>query len=261
MNHSIKKYLDTIKENGWCKVENVYKTKLIDEVKDEFYKYKYEFESIQKKKGIHASTQNATHHTIILCRKMLKLIEYNKVSPILEAYFNGKYILNTMGLSAVPNDGSNVYTQNIHRDVRTFTGASKLWLNTLIMLDDSTEDNGATWMLESSQNESKKPLESYFYKNAKRALGKKGDVILFDGNIWHSAGINTTSEIRHIITPIYSKPFIKQQLDYPYAFGKDYGKICSDHLKQILGYNSLVPLTLNDFYQKEEDRYYKSDQG
>ena len=30
---------------------------------------------------------------------------------------------------------------------------------------------------------------------------------------------------------------------------------------QILGYNALVPTMLEEFYQKEEDRFYKSDQG
>ena len=43
--------------------------------------------------------------------------------------FEGKYILNTMGLSKVPIKDKTVYTQNIHRDVRSFTGSSKLELS------------------------------------------------------------------------------------------------------------------------------------
>tara|TARA_Y100001980_G_C14317816_1_gene139621 strand:- start:57 stop:635 length:579 start_codon:yes stop_codon:yes gene_type:complete len=192
---------------------------------------------------------------------MLHLLEHNKASDIIEEYFSGKYILNTMGLSSVPPNRGNVYTQNIHRDVRSFTGSAKLWLNTLIMLDDSNSDNGATWILEGSQTLPEKPDESYFFENATRVYGKSGDVLLFDGNIWHSAGVNNTKKSRKIITPIYSKPFIKQQFDYPRSFGFDFKENCNDHLRQILGYNALVPDKLEDFYQKDEKRYYKKDQG
>ena len=60
---------------------------------------------------------------------MLEFLEPSTMAQILEKYFEGKHILNTMGLS-VPIADKTVYTQNIHRDVRTFTGSSKLWLNT-----------------------------------------------------------------------------------------------------------------------------------
>lgn len=257
---NINQMLDDLDRKGWVLVGNVYDEQLVESVKSEFYEHAHSFREIQARKGISDQVVNASHHTLILCRRMLGLLEENSVSPLLEAFFNGKYILNTMGLSFMPPAGK-VYTQNIHRDVRSFTGDMRLWINSLIMLDDSTPDNGATWLLEGSHKRDGKPDQEYFYKNAVRATGKKGDVLVFDGNIWHSAGINKTDKTRHIITPIYSRPYIKQQLDYPKAFGKDFGRIISPHLKQLLGYNALVPVTLDEFYQKDEDRFYKKDQG
>jgi ectoine hydroxylase-related dioxygenase (phytanoyl-CoA dioxygenase family) len=106
-----------------------------------------------------------------------------------------------------------------------------------------------------------KPDEDEFYCNAIRAVGKKGDVLLFDGNMWHAAGRNLTDKARHIITPFFSKPYIKQQLDYPRALGIDFGKTLSPLLAQILGYNAMVPVSLNEFYQPDEHRFYKKDQG
>lgn len=252
--------IEHIRDRGWVRVPDVYSEQLCESVKEEFYKRYEDFKEVQRKKNIEDSVKNATHHTLVLCREMLKLVDENKASPILEEYFEGKYILNTMGLSLIPPEGG-VYTQNIHRDQRSFSGSSNLWINTLIMLDDSTSENGATWILEGSHKNPKQPDEDYFFKNAIRAEGKKGDVLLFDGNIWHSAGENKTNKTRHIITPIYSRPFIKQQLDYPRAFGPDFEKTISSHLKQVLGYNALTPVTLFDFYQSDEDRFYKKDQG
>ena len=130
------------------------------------------------------------------------------------------------------------------------------------MLDDSTLDNGATWLLEKKKNTSEKPNDQYFEKNAIRIEGKAGDVLLFDGNLWHRSGRNHTKHKRTIMTPVYSKPFIKQQLDYPRAFGKKFLENCSEHIKQILGYNALTPSSLEQFYQKNpNDRFYKPDQG
>jgi len=247
-------------KKGWTLIPSVFDEELIENVKANYEKFKKTFIDIQARKGISKETANATHHTHVVCRSMLKFLEQTNTHPILEAYFGGKYILSTMGLSEIPPFG-NVYTQKIHRDVRTFTGETHLWVNTLIMLDDSTCENGATFMLEGSHDGSDKPDESHFFANAVRAEGKKGDVLIFDGNIWHSAGQNSTDATRHIVTPIYCKPFIKQQLDYPRAFGPDFGRSISSHLRQILGYNALTPVTLEEFYQKDEDRFYKSDQG
>ena len=117
---------------------------------------------------------------------MFAFLENDIVDEFLTQYFEGPYILNTMGVSRITKD-SKTYTQNIHRDIRSFTGANKLWINTLIMLDDSTEENGATWLLEGSQNRADKPTEEEFYKKAIRATGKIGDVLFFDGNLWHAA--------------------------------------------------------------------------
>lgn len=257
---NVEQALCDINEKGWTHVPSVYDESLIEEVKDEFHRNEHQFQEIQRRKGLEEETRNATHHTLLLCRSMLKLLEENKVHPVLEAYFDGKYILSTMGLSYIPPSGR-VYTQNIHRDTRSYTGSVHLWVNTLIMLDDSTAENGATLMLQGSHKTAEKPDQDLFNKQAIVAEGKKGDVLIFDGNIWHSAGQNRTNQARHIITPIYCKPFIKQQLDYPRAFGKDFSRTISPHLKQILGYNALSPSTLEEFYQKPGDRYYKADQG
>lgn len=254
------RHVQDLEERGWTHVPAVYRPELCQRIKDSFARAEPEFLRLQAKKGISHLVEHATHHTLVLCREMLDLLEKTDVNDVVEAWFGGKYILSTMGLSYLPPEGR-VYTQRIHRDQRSFSGNARMWLNTLVMLDDSTEDNGATWMLEGSQDRAERPEEEYFYAHAVRALGKAGDVLLFDGNIWHAAGTNTTSETRHIITPIYCRPFIKQQLDYPRAFGYDFGRTLSPHLQQVLGYRALVPATLDEFYQKDEDRFYQSDQG
>lgn len=253
------RYFDEIKTRGWTKIENVYSHDVINNIKNEFDKKKHIFYDMQKKKGIDLESKNATHHTIIYCESLFGLLDKNIVDDILMEYFEGKYTLSTIGISEIL-PGNDVYTQKIHRDVRTFDKNTNLWVNTLVMLDDSTEDNGATWMLEKSHLSPEKPTEEIFFKNSVRATGNAGDVLIFDGNMWHAAGQNLTKKRRAIVTPIYCKPFIKQQLNYAKYFQKK-NKYLSEYQKQILGFNALVPESLDQFYQKTENRYYKSDQG
>jgi len=250
---------DELDEKGFAKVEGVYPEEVVEAVKLEFDGVKDIYTRLQYEAGVGEQSKNATHHTILLCPKMLQLIDPNPIHGFLNHYFRGPYILYTMGASTVKPHGEYVYTQKIHREFYTFS--HRLMVNTLIMLDDSTEDNGATYMLSGSHKTTEEPDEEYFYENAVRVLGKKGDVLLFDPNIWHAAGINTTEKPRTIITPLFVKPFLKQALNYPKAFGRDFQYRISDELKQTLGYNAQIPESLTDFYQPEEKRFYKRNQG
>ena len=247
-------------ERGWALVEGAYSQEVIAPIIAELDHIRSLYEEIQKEEGVLEESRNAYHHTIVTCRAQLALINPNPIHDYLEHYFGGRYILNSMGSSYIEPVGT-VYTQNIHRDVRSFSGSAKLLLNTLVMLDDSTTENGATWMLEGSHKTGRKPEQKFFYDNAVRVVGKAGDLLLFDGNIWHSAGVNSTPNPRRIVTPLFSPPFIKQALDYPRAFGYDFRWTITPQLRQILGYNALTPVTLSEFYKPREKRFYKPDQG
>ena len=248
-----------LNDNGWFVVPSVFDHQDIDKVVKEYYDTKHIYEFYHKKKGIEELVQNASHHTYTTAPSIWDLVDNKILETIVTNFFGGPGIINTMGLSEVTGKG--VYTQNIHRDVRTNTGDYPLYLNTLIMLDDSTEDNGATWLMEGSQQYEKKPEKGEFFTKAVRATGRKGDLLVFNCNLWHCAGENTTQYPRKIITPFFSRPFIKQQLDIPRFYGEDFGQCVSPRIKQFMGYNARIPTSLGEFYQKNECRFYKSGQG
>ncbi|PYS70516.1 MAG: phytanoyl-CoA dioxygenase, partial [Acidobacteria bacterium] len=94
-----------------------------------------------------------------------------------------------------------------------------------------------------------------------RAVGKSGSILLWDSNIWHAAGINRTEFPRRSLSILYSKPFMKQQFDYPRVVGYEELDALPEKLKQIVGYNARVPATLDEWYQPPDKRFYKKDQG
>lgn len=257
---TIDNFKKDIHTKGWYVVKNAYDEVLIDSILDDVSQLESLYAPIQKKAGVYNDSVNAFHHVITACPNSLKLLDPNPIDEHLKCFFEGEYILNTFG-ATITRPNKNVYTQNIHRDVRTNTKGLNILINALILLDDSTIENGATWMYSGSQNIVDQPSEDDFYDKSIQVTASRGDIILFDGNLWHAAGENKSKDVRRVYTTIYTKPYIKQQLDYPRAFGYDFVHRSSSRLKQILGYNSLTPTCLDEWYKPREDRFYKTNQG
>jgi hypothetical protein len=257
---AVRDLIAPILAKGWVTVPGAYDPALMAEIKQAMVDVYPLYRRLHAKKGLFSAAEYALHHLPVLCPAVLRLLERNPIADQLTWYFGGKYILNTLGGAIIP-PGAEIYTRRIHRDIRTFSGAGHLMVNTLVMLDDCTEENGATWMMSGSHLTADQPSEAEFYDTAERATGRAGDVLIFDANLWHAAGQNHSQATRHILTPIYTKPFLKQQLDYPAALGVDRGLVLSDELRQVLGYQARTPVSLLDFYQQPEDRWYQSDQG
>lgn len=254
------KWIDKINLNGWYKFKSVYTTKVCEVAKlDLTQKIPY-YHKIQKRNGVYSDCKNAFHHTIIGCReRQLPLFDPFPIFDEIKKYFNGNFILNACG-ATITYPHEKLYTQNIHRDSRSFL-KDKYQLNFVLLLDNTCEQNGSTVILEGSHLKPEKPTKKEFLQKSIRVNGHIGDLIAFDGNLWHASGLNKSNHPRHVITFQFTKPFIKQALDYPYAFKDLNLNNHSRELKQVLGFNAKVPRSISQFYRPKEQRFYKSDQG
>ena len=207
-----------------------------------------------------ANSEGTCHHLLGLGSSFIDcLAEYERLDEYFTEYFQGKYILNSFGGNILSKGMS--YANDIHRDIRSFSSFIPLMMNTLIMLDDFTSENGATWLMDRGHELQNKPSDKEFDDHRFQITGKAGTVVVWNSNLWHKAGENTTNKPRRSVTPELTKPFMKQGFDYPRALGQEYGNTYSPYLRQVLGYNSRTPATLQEWYQPESKRMYRSDQG
>lgn len=257
------KYFETIKSRGWVKLPNLIDENLLQELRtgiDDAYLF---CRGIQINNGLETNTDGTVHHLPAVGNpvfiKLLNELTTEKVQNFLTRYFEGKYILNSYGgVLNMKNNPS--YVANIHRDIRFFTDDINFMINVLVMLDDFTVKNGATYLLSESHCKNSKPDEAEFYGNAERAIGSAGDVLFFNSKLWHAAGINHSDQTRRAITISFTKPFFKQQLDYCRALGNSATDQLSEDLRQIIGYKSRTPENLYEWYQPRETRFYQPDQ-
>ncbi|WPU95034.1 phytanoyl-CoA dioxygenase family protein [Mucilaginibacter sabulilitoris] len=247
-------------EYGWIIYEDALDTTFVDEINDSLIKAYEVRRDIQIKNGISANMNGTLHHLVERDTFTLKFLERKYCANQIGHFLTGKYILNSLG-AVINQKDDKPYVQNIHRDIRSFTGDFKMMIQMMIILDDFTIENGATYFLSGSHKQDDKPEEGYFFQHADRAVAKKGSIILFDSNLWHAAGKNNTEGKRRTLTMAFTRPFFKQQLDYPRFLGYTFGEGLSEDLRQVLGYNARTPENLNEYYQPVEKRMYQPGQG
>jgi ectoine hydroxylase-related dioxygenase (phytanoyl-CoA dioxygenase family) len=187
------------------------------------------------------------------------LQQKNFFKSIQENFFNSNCIINSFSaLDNLPNQPN--FSSIVHRDLRFYSGKFPIMINCLLMVDDFTIENGGTYLLPYSHLDERKPSDEEFFKNSIQATGKKGDMLIFNSNVWHSSAPNKTQEHRRAIPITISKSFMKQLLDYPRAIGYDKMNQFDLELQQLLGYHSRVPASLDEWYQPEDKRFYKKNQ-
>jgi hypothetical protein len=246
--------------NGWVLLPSHLPAALTRRLADQLDAAYVDYRALQLRNGIGEGTDGTLHHLPCAGDVFLELLDADHGQAIVQSFFDGPYILNTYGgVLNLPNDAS--YVARVHRDQRTFSGDLHLMAQILVMLDDFTAANGATYLLTGSHRHAERPSDEEFFRDAVRATGAAGSILVFDSNLWHAAGVNRTDRPRRALTLAFTRPFMKQQLDYPRALGYERGDAFSPALRQLLGYNARVPVTLDEWYQPPQKRLYKREQG
>ena len=255
-------FVENLNKKGWCKVSGIFDQSYINYAKKTIDALYPVYRRIQDEANLFGETENCLHHICVMFPDLVTRSFPPKLMHILTEYFNGKFILNAFGSTGLMPNGK-TYTQKFHRDARDIN-SSRDMLNLIILLDDSSVQNGATKLLEGSHQNDNHYSDEYFEKNAINIDGSAGDLIMLNPYTWHSTGKNSTNNSRTIITPMITRPFLKPQMDYIRAIekqcGKDYLKNCSGDTKQLFGMNSRVPSSLEEFYVPKDTRFYRSDQ-
>ena len=245
---------------GWIVYTDALNPDFIKTINDDLVTAYEHRRKIQEKNGISANMDGTLHHLLERDNFGLRFLEKMFCNDEISYFLRGNYILN--GINAVMHARQkHPYLSNMHRDVRTFMKDTKLLVQMIVTLDDFTLQNGATYFLSGSHKTDFRPDETYFYKHAARAIVPKGSIILFNSNIWHAAGENSTANLRRALTLGFTPPFFKQQMDYPRFLGYDFVAELSPELRQVIGYNARVPENLDEYYQPPHLRMYQRDQG
>jgi ectoine hydroxylase-related dioxygenase (phytanoyl-CoA dioxygenase family) len=250
-----------LQELGYCYFNKKVNTDWIDRLKEASLRAISVHQKIQiKAKGevfIDGMALNSIVSDNVFIDFLDELFDIGLFEFIEKEYFESKFILNSFSSINNSYNKSN-FSNNVHRDIKFYSGDTPLMLNAILMLDDFTEQNGATLVLPKSHKRKLQPSDGYFQDNCIKVLGEAGTIFLFNSNVWHSSSPNKTDKDRAAIAMTFSKSSIKQLLDYPAAIDLQKALELNDRTKQLLGYYSRVPITIEEWYSP--NRTYKKGQ-
>jgi len=158
--------------------------------------------------------------------------------------------------SCMPPSASN-YSARIHVDCPRIIPGYITNMGATILLDDFTENNGATWYLPGSHTLATPPDEASFYRQARRVVAPAGSAWFFNARTWHAGGGNASPHWRRALTINMCRPWMKQRLDIPRALQHLDTSTLSAAARQKLGFDSRVPANYDEYYLPADQRLFK----
>lgn len=252
-----KKFVEEIETQGYSIVKNALPAEFIAKAKIELEK------AIQKEIEYHGkNTDFSDYGMVMLCSLYDKifcdLFDLPLVSGPLEAVLGKGCIAYAYTSSSMPPNKTN-YSRRIHVDCPRIIPNYVTNMGATILLDDFTENNGATWFLPNSQTRTELPTEEEFYEKALRLIEKAGSIWFFNARIWHAGGQNNTNKWRHALTINAVRPYMKQRIDIPRAMEHMDLSNVSEKAKQKLGFYAQVPANYDEYYVPFEQRKFKQE--
>lgn len=253
----------TLQNDGYVCLPELIDSDRLNSLRDDLADAIERCRRVQLENNITQRTEQTAHHILQRDNGFIDLLgrfgEWG-VTELLQNMLGGAAILNSFG--GLNNlNSTNAYVRNVHRDVRSWSAESMQMAQVLVLLDDFTQDNGATLFLTGSHRSPQKPADAHFDAHASKALGKAGSLYLFDSRIWHAAGVNRTQGPRRCLTLTFTRSYLKPQFDYCRALGEDFCQTQTPDIQQLLGWYARTPSNLHEWYQPEDQRFYRKNQG
>lgn len=169
--------------------------------------------------------------------EIFRRLVMNETARTLISHMLGETVLLSSLTGNIANPGG--LAQGLHRD-DGFAPHSidfPIVANTLFMLDDFTDENGATRVAPGSHRDGSytskaPPVETV------PAVGPAGTVMVFDGRLWHGTGANRSSSGRTALLAYYCRPFVRQQENMALGLAPEVIDACSPELLTLLGFRT-----------------------
>jgi ectoine hydroxylase-related dioxygenase (phytanoyl-CoA dioxygenase family) len=157
-----------------------------------------------------------------------------EVVAICDAVLGNTCILHSFeSRSALPGGGQ----QSLHRDM-PWVPDTPLSINVVWMLDDFTEENGATRVVPGSHRRPEGPERDRVYPDEVLAIAPAGSLLLFNTQTWHGGGPNRTDRTRYAFHVHYCRSWVKPQRDHPRSMDAASLADATPLLIRLLGYHS-----------------------
>lgn len=188
--------------------------------------------------------------------EVLSIVD-NTVSPTAILHLQNGFIIPSMRREDIPD----AFQNRFHLDFPRVLNGYLMSINCFFAISDFSVDSGATRVVPGSHQSVGAAGQRDLAAKAVAVTCPAGSMLVFDSTLYHAAGYNVSGEDRLAINHQFTRSYIKQQIDYPRALGAIGDDQLTDRTRQLLGYWTRVPTSLDEYYRPPEQRLYRSGQG
>jgi ectoine hydroxylase-related dioxygenase (phytanoyl-CoA dioxygenase family) len=198
----------------------------------------------------------------LLCTDIVfaRLLEDPRLQQLMAPLLGEHWIMYAFTSSSLPPGDTN-YGHRIHVDSPRFVAGYPFNLGMIWTLDEFTAENGATEVLAGSHHSADVPNADFFENNCQRAVCGRGGLIVFNARLFHRSGVNRTDQWRHSLTMNTCRSYMKQRMDWVRFVPDDISRNLNSQARRLIGFDTRLPTSLDEFFVPEDRRLYKPGQG
>lgn len=245
-NYSVNKIKKYLFKDGYCKIDEFLPNKYCENLIKELIKEKLKLEKNKLYKDEASRKGQLIIRDLVLRNPkiFLNLIDLKIITQVLDSVFNEEYILDNCMASNTVNIKQK-YKKIVHIDshIPVTNPLHTLDLVVMICLNDFNKYNGSTIVWPKSHLSGIRIQNKKININKKKFKiinAKKGSLVFFLGQTWHSIGKNLNKKDRWGILIHYKRWWIKPQTNFTKCGHKIF-KMLNNKQKRILGFNSISP--------------------
>lgn len=170
-----------------------------------------------------------------------RVLASEELSQIVEALLGEPRLCIGQGIILDPGKGRAIWPRCWHADMFEVSSVISdprfcFGLNFLVLVDDIHPANGPTGILAGSQRTRalRVEREADLQQIEFRAVAPSGSVLLLEGGTWHSAGLNTTNQPRRVLKLLFTRQWIRPQIDYAAVVPTEVGARLNDRVRRML---------------------------
>ena len=227
-------HIERVRRDGFTIVQGAIEPALIDALNQALTRLERELSAKPAMNGFEGRATVRIYNLLAHGAPFDQVPTHASVLPVVEGVLDAGCLISS--LSSIAIDPGEV-AQPIHADdmvIPLDKPHRPIVCNSMWALSDFTEANGATRLVPGSH---KKPNPDYggAYETIAGEM-RQGDVLIWDGSLWHGGGANTTGQRRTGMAMNYCAGFIRQQENQQLGLTPSQVRAFSPRLRELVGY-------------------------
>ena len=257
---------EELRANGCCVVEAVLDRGQVGDLREAMYAVQERIVAEVGKERLDAAGELGVLRLVSrFDERFLRLLELEPVLETVDDTVSETAIMHLQnGLILPPTrseSDAEVFQRRFHQDFPRVLNGYVMSVNVFFALDDFNAENGGTLVVPATHQRQERPSDELLETDAVPTICPAGSMIVFDSTLWHAAGDNHSGRDRLAINQQFTRSYVKQQVDYVRALGDEVVLKQPQRTRQLLGWYTRVPTSLDEYYRPPEERLYRSGQG